>query len=113
MLNPLMHYSSSLCMIRFVLALLLTGPVVAPRGRKLKQLLKRRISKRGAGSNLSATHVLATAPPLHRVDCGGRVCRPGEGNLKGYLHWSMCAPLKRVHECRVHPSLGDWLSSLA
>ena len=25
---------------------------------------------------------------MHKLDCGGRPCNPGEGNLKGYKHWS-------------------------
>ena len=32
---------------------------------------------------------LPTLPifPTHTTSCGGRVCRPGEGNLKGYTMW--------------------------
>ena len=29
----------------------------------------------------------SASQPLHTTRCGDRVCRPGEGNLKGYGHW--------------------------
>ena len=28
-----------------------------------------------------------SSEPMHKVQCGDHVCRPGEGNLKGYSHW--------------------------
>ena len=66
-----------------VLASLLPAVVAAPRGRKLK----RRMEGKKAGSNLGATRV--ASGPLHVEQCGDRLCRPGEGNLGGYAHWSM------------------------
>jgi hypothetical protein len=58
----------------------------AGRQRRLKSG-KNSKGKAGGGGNLGATTV--HTGPLHKTDCGGRVCRPGEGNLKGYQHWSM------------------------
>uniref|UniRef100_A0A7S0L4Y5 Nucleotide-diphospho-sugar transferase domain-containing protein n=1 Tax=Coccolithus braarudii TaxID=221442 RepID=A0A7S0L4Y5_9EUKA len=33
-------------------------------------------------------HWVEALEPMHRTVCEGRPCRPGEGNLKGYHHWS-------------------------
>ena len=58
---------------------------IAPRAEK-RRLTKRRMERKkndGLGNTRQATE------PLHKVDCGGYTCRPGEGNLKGYEHWSM------------------------
>ena len=65
------------------IVLLLTIASAKGQGRKLN---KRRMKGSGGG-NLGATQ--AATGPMHTTVCEGRVCRPGEGNLKGYQHWSM------------------------
>ena len=33
--------------------------------------------------------------PTHTTICGGRPCRPGEGNMKGYQMWSQASPYSK------------------
>jgi hypothetical protein len=59
------------------------------RGERKKGVRKaeRRLARQTKNDGLGATTV--ATEPLHRARCGDRWCRPGEGNLKGYKHWSM------------------------
>ena len=34
--------------------------------------------------------------PTHTTICGGRPCRPGEGNMKGYQMWSQASRYSRT-----------------
>ena len=48
-------------------------------------------SKAESGNSLGAWTVTMCGDepcPLHKTVCGDHICRPGEGNLKGYGHWS-------------------------
>lgn len=52
------------------------------RGRRMKaESGKRKSGKTSLGGWTAATE------PMHKVMCGDRYCRPGEGNIKGYEHW--------------------------
>ena len=71
--------------ILFTTLLLSCHSADAARGRK-KKAAERRLAKTkndGLGATTPAT------APMHKVVCDGRPCRPGEGNLVGYKHWSM------------------------
>ena len=59
------------------LLLLLAASAHAKRGGHGRRKL--------AGANLGAQE--PAAGPMHTTVCGDHVCRPGEGNLKGYQHW--------------------------
>ena len=61
----------------------------AARGelRKLEKKAERRLARQTKNDGLGA--VTPATEPLHRTVCGDHVCTPGEGNLKGYKHWSM------------------------
>ena len=50
---------------------------------KHKKFRRRELAD-GASADSAAPLPLS---PTHDVRCGGRACRPGEGNLKGYKHW--------------------------
>ena len=66
------------------------------KSRALRQKLR-------SGNNLGAW-TEATAP-LHSTVCGDHTCRPGEGNLKGYQHWSQpyeSAPLAGLSKRGAH-----------
>lgn len=48
-------------------------------------------SKAESGNSLGAWTVTLCGDevcPMHKTKCGDHICRPGEGNLKGYGHWS-------------------------
>ena len=64
-----------------LLAVLLLVAVAAKRSRGQKS--NRKYRNDGLGATTEATE------PLHKTMCGGRPCRPGEGNLVGYEHWKM------------------------
>jgi len=79
------------------LALLLSGSEgkKGGGGRRLKKELKKELKKApswkdsasGDGGNSLGSWTAATEP-MHKTVCGDHACRPGEGNLKGYTHWS-------------------------
>lgn len=62
----------------------------AADGKQRKKFRRRELAD-GASADSAAPLPLS---PTHDVRCGGRACRPGEGNLKGYQHWSQ--PYKHV-----------------
>lgn len=47
---------------------------------------RKKSGNKTGGNNLGSW--TAATGPMHKVICGDRACRPGEGNLKGYGHWS-------------------------
>ena len=51
-------------------------------GRRARRSVTR---ARSGGDSLGAW--TQAEGPMHATICGGRACRPGEGNLKGYQHW--------------------------
>ena len=91
---------------RLTLLLLLCSSVhPAQSGRKRPAKSKNRAlrQKLRSGNNLGAW-TEATAP-MHTTVCGDHTCRPGEGNLKGYKHWSQPyepAPLAGLSKRAAH-----------
>lgn len=69
--------------------MMLSSCTLAARGELKKAVRKaeRRLARQTKNDGLGATAV--ATEPLHRAKCGTRWCRPGEGNLQGYKHWSM------------------------
>jgi hypothetical protein len=85
-----------LCIVVFLLGLCLASE--AKRGRRrtwdasdLQDFPSRAPTKKeAADSGASNAAELARMPwlPTHNTRCGDRLCRPGEGNLKGYKMWA-------------------------
>lgn len=77
------------CVALILLFMLFLSCTLAARGelRKYEKKAERRLARQVKNDGLGAT--TPTTEPLHRTWCGDHVCRPGEGNLKGYKHWSM------------------------
>ena len=88
-----------------LLLLLCSSVHPAQSGRKRPAKSKNRAlrQKLRSGNNLGAW-TEATAP-MHTTVCGDHTCRPGEGNLKGYKHWSQPyepAPLAGLSKRAAH-----------
>lgn len=68
-------------------------------GRAKAEGQRQRRKGKGRGGKTSLGGWSEALEPLHKTVCeNGRPCRPGEGNLKGYKHWSQpYPPYEEVH----------------
>ena len=95
--------------IRVVVLLLLAcsalPPCCAKKARGLRQRAKRQERKLRSGNNLG--NWVEATEPMHKNVCGDHVCRPGEGNLKGYEHWKQPYESKPLGGLSKYPA-HDW-----
>lgn len=66
------------------------SPFILPLLLLLSGVTHADAKKRGgkAKGSTSLGSWTASDKPLHKTDCNGRPCRPGEGNIQGYAQWS-------------------------
>ena len=70
------------------LVLLLLLPALLAKGQGKHRRLSKGAKASGRSGRTSLGSWTVSAEPMHKTVCDGRTCRPGEGNLKGYQHWS-------------------------